>query len=189
MAEIVKTPKCTLGYPNLFEMREGQDGKKKYSALLVFDSEKDIEKLKSAMDKEIEKKYGVDETGKPKVPFKFVYPFKTEADANPEKSMYQHVKGKVFINVDTTFPLSICGMDAKPTYDQSQFYSGCKVVAALTPYVYEVTDDKGQVTRRAGKFYIAAIQKAGDGEPWQSRVNGEDIFIPFTAEALEEVSL
>ncbi len=181
MAKDLFTKECVIGYSDLFTPRENKaSGKLQYSAMLIFNSMADIKNLVDAANEAIGKKYGVNANGSPKVPFKFAFPWKTDADFNPEKDYFQFVKGKIVVNTNTNHPIAVkdngqATGQVEVLRNPLEIYPGVHGIVAISPFVYESPDG----TNKGVKFYLNGVQKTRDGEKWPSSGGSEPEFQPF----------
>ncbi len=181
MAKDLFTKECVIGYSDLFTPRANkQSGKLMYSAMLIFNSMADVKNLVDAAHEAIAKKYGSNSDGTPKIPFKFGFPWKTDADFNPEKDYFQFVKGKIVLNVNTTFPVAVkdngqATGQVEVLRNPLEIYPGVHGIVAVSPFVYELEDG----AKKAVKFYLNGVQKTRDGEKWPMSGGSEPEFTPF----------
>ena len=167
----VITAECTLSYPNLFTPRETPSGEEKFGCALIFDAAADLSELKAAARAAAEARWG--DKAKAMLRDKSIrWPFRDGA----EKSGRGYGPGTVFLNVSTTRAPGIVGRYAgpdgrpKPISDADELYPGCKVRASLVPFAYDTSGNRGV------SFLLNNIQKLGEGERLDGRLDAEDEF-------------
>jgi len=185
MSKSITTPPATLSYPWLFKpqppMEEG--GRALYGVVLVFDEKEDLTALKeavvaAAVDKWGDKAAGLLRAGKLRNPFRDGeekdYP--TGSTFISARSEHKPAVFRKHLDPDSGEPVEIDG----DTSD-SGVYPGCVVRALVHAYAYDRAGNKG-VT-----FGLDGIQKWGDGERLDGRVNAADHFT-FEAATVADLS-
>lgn len=168
--QAVMTPEAMLSYPNLFEPRVAEEGKKPtFDCALVFAPGADLAKLRAAAGAAAKDRWG-DKAGGMFKAGQLKFPFREDAE---DKG---YPAGSVFINVRTTRKPGIvsiyAGPDGKPQQitDPDQVYPGCFVRATVRAFAYENSGNKGV------SFALNNVQKLRDGERLDTYRKAEDEF-------------
>lgn len=159
----VKTPVFVCSFPNLAKPRAGQDGgKEKYSVAAIFDKNQDLTALKKLAMAAGKEKFGDKWKSKTGTgwPEKFRNPFR---DGSDKEDMPGYGDDKIFItfSANTDRPMSMFNKKVeRVSFDEARglFYPGCKAVATVQAYAYDMPQNKGVA------FGLLGIQFVGDGE-------------------------
>lgn len=178
----VITPEARLSFPALFEPQTTPQGKKKYSACLIFEKTADMAAMKKAALLAASEKWGdkapdMIKQGKVRLPFRDGNDYADKRGFGPEV---------VFMNVgsdaEKNAPPGIVDRfkdpktgKARVISDPAEVYPGCYVRASLSAFAYDTNGNKGV------SFGLNNIQKLRDGERLDGRSAATDDF-----EALED---
>lgn len=185
MAETSKrviTPEARLSFPALFEPQTTPQGKKKFSACLIFDKAADLGDLKKAAMLAANEKWpgkaaDMAKQGKIRLPFRDGNDYADKRGFGPE-TIFMNVGSDAEKNappgVVDRFKDPATGK-ARVITDASEVYPGCYVRASLTAFAYDTNGNKGV------SFGLNNIQKLRDGERLDGRRAATDDF-----EALED---
>lgn len=173
MAQLV-TPAAVLSYPSLIVPRLPPNAKPgdqaSFGCTLIFEKDVDIKPLKEAATAALYEKFGnrTDDLfaqGALRVPFR-------KPDGKYDTERFQ-----CFINVSSkqTKPGLVdryAGPDGRPMplQDLEKLYPGCYVKAALRPYAYDASGNRGVA------FGLQHIQWWADGERLDNRTSAQDAF-------------
>lgn len=177
----VLTPKFRVSYPNVFEARKAPGSEKaRFSLTALFTDDPEVppgsttiaEMKKIALAAALEKFGNTDKTkdlikkGKIKMPFLV-----------PDEGKYpdECVLMMRFSASDQFKPQIVDrfkGPDGKPApiIDPNDFYPGCYARASVRAFAYDTSGNKGV------SFFLNNIQKLGEGDRLDSRVNAADEF-------------
>lgn len=172
----VVTGEVRLNFPNLFKPRsqkddEGNDGKAKYSCLLLIPKTdtKTIEKIKKAQQAAL-----VDLTarnnGKKPVGWKNTF---RDGDEERDTEEYPEYAGHMFMNVSANegYPPGVVDRNLDPIIDASEIYSGVYAHVAINAFAFVGDKSKGV------SFGLRHVQKTRDGEPLSGGgEKAEDVF-------------
>jgi Protein of unknown function (DUF2815) len=142
--------------PAMTEGREMQ-----YSIVLIFKAGTNLDLLKAAARKAVERKWGG------KAPSNLKSPFRKGDEARPDDPLF---KGCTFITARTTQKPGIVDRNVQPILDEMDFYSGCQCKASVYASAYDQKGNKG-VT-----FLLNNIQKLADGTRLSGRKPAEEEF-------------
>lgn len=161
----VVSPVGRISYPHLFEKQVliAPDGQttERYCVDLIFDKKSDLKELKELVDRLVRSKFGDAFVGEPeiKVPFK-------NGNKNIDKAtgeVKNGYKDTIYISFTskTTKPIVKNAKADRLIEDPEEVYGGCygRVLFNASTYDY---------MNKGVKFYLSAVQKVRDGEPFGS---------------------
>lgn len=179
VARKVLTGKFRVSFPQVFEPKAFQEGKPKYSLVMLFSKKEypkksDLVGIQKAAAVAMEEKFG----SRDKWPKKFRTPVRDGDEEKPDTDGY---KGHWFISassidkpsvIDSLF---ITGPDGKPTGDvitkeDKRFYAGCYARATIQAFGYDQKGNKGV------SFGLLNVQKLADGKGFSARSSAEADF-------------
>lgn len=167
MAKIV-TGKVRFSYVNIFQPKMNDQGKEKYSLMLLIPKTDaaTINKIKKAveevkMDEKSKSKWGG------KIPANLKLPLRDGDEEFPDKDEF---KGMCFFNASSDFKPGIVDANCDPLLDSTEIYSGCWGRVSVNFYAYSNTGNKGVA---AG---LNNVQKLEDDESLAGRSSAKDDF-------------
>ncbi len=172
----INTPKFRVSYQHIWTPQENDDGSKVYSVTMIFDKDADLDEMNEILDQAANKKWGNQRPRKMNLPWKDG----TEYYLDNEKKNPEY-KGKIICSASSyEQPVAVTKLDRRyeagdprrivDITDQSEFYSGCFAVAAITAFGYEKKGKKGV------SFGLQNIIKVGNGDPLVKFANPQDDF-------------
>lgn len=180
--DTIVTPVFRVSFPNLQEPKAFENGKPKYSVVMLFDKKEDLKGLKALCNAAITKKWA-DATKRPKT---LKSPFR---DGDVERGDTDGYAGCVFITASSLqkpgivyanksiIPAALIG---------EELYAGCYARAVVSAYAYDKMGNKGVA------IALQHIQKVKDGDAFSGRMKLEDAFDviegeedPFSSEGPE----
>lgn len=164
----VLTPNFRVSFPHVFTPQADQNGKQKYSLVMLFSKKEDLSKIKTAIKDAVAEKWGA------KVPQNLRMPLRdgdAKAKENPE--LYGSYTGCYFIQASTVQQPGLVDESCEPIIDPREFYAGCYAHATITAYGYDRNGNKGV------GIGLQNIQKVNDGDPLSGRSRAEDDFAPL----------
>lgn len=176
MAEQVKTknfvtPVCRASYAHVWEMSVMPDGSKKYSiSLIIPKNDPGVPGIKAAINQAGIDKFGPDKDKWPK-------PFWNPLRDGDEERVEAAYKDSYFISPKSDRTVGVVGPDAKPIFEQDDFYSGCYCRASVNWYGFDNAGKKGVGVG------LNNVMKIKDGERLDGKIAAEDEFSEFASEA------
>ena len=161
----VTTPKARLSFPDLFEPKAfGKDKEPKYKATFLFDKNADLTEMREAVKLAAKEKWG------DVIPKGIKLPF---IDGNTKEM--DGYEDTIVVNASSKFPPQVVNQKCDAVTDKTSVYAGCYVRGSLIANAWEYTEGKS-VMGRGVSFYLSAVQKVADGEPFAKRQNASDLF-------------
>ena len=168
----VTTPVSTISFPQLFEAKAANPkDDPKFSATIIFDEGQDLSTLDAAIEAAIEK--AIEKKWNGKRPKDLKLPFKNgDEKLDKEDNPRPEFAGRTYITVNATADdqPKVVGEDREPIIDVKEMYGGARVRVALSAYGWTYGKDKGV------SFYLNAVQKVADGEPFGLNVSIDEDF-------------
>lgn len=159
IGERVTTGVFRMAFGNIFKPKGFDEGKPKYSLVMLFSKDQDISELENAA-----KKIAISYFNN-KIPPKFNSPFKDGNEPNDEGNIHDGYPGNIAIKADSSSKPGIVDQNVQPILDQAEFKSGDYARATVTAAAYDFKGKKGV------KFYLNNIQKVKDGEAFGAAVD------------------
>lgn len=149
--KFVITPEFTMDFPCLIKERVDKETKQPvgFDVTMIFKNV-EVKPLIALMREAAAEKFGKD------IPEKFIWPLQ-RPDAERVKK-YPHYEGTVFAKAKSKYKPTVINGKKQEITDEKELYSGAKGLAKVSAKAWEHKGKKG-VT-----FYLAALQKTGDGE-------------------------
>lgn len=97
-------------------------------------------------------------------------------------TLEKHLRGKMSLNARNKNKPGIVGADAKPLFDQDDFYSGCMARASLGCFAYENSGNKGV------SLSLNNLMKTKDNDRLDGQTKAEDDFGAFATEESTDAS-
>jgi hypothetical protein len=162
------TPVMKTSYTNVFEPKEGLNGKMQYSTALLIDKtdEEGIKEIRQAIMSAAKEKFGED---KAKWPKPLDNPLR-DGDDKPDLAAYQ---GCFYMNPKSDYKPQVVGPNLKPIMDEEQFYSGVFCRAQVNFYGYTWGGKSGIGVG------LSNLMKVKDGERLDNRENADKAFAAF----------
>lgn len=148
----VRTPEFRVSFPQLFEAKSFQDGKAKYSVVMVFDKKADISALKRAANEALVAKWP-----DPKTRPKIKTPFR---DGSEKEHLEGFGDGVIFVTATTTRRPAIVDRSLTPITSEESVYAGCYARAMVSAFAYDWNN-----MNRGVSFGLHSVQFLRDGEP------------------------
>lgn len=170
------SPICRVSYAQVFQPKSFNNGKEKYSLVMLFDKEIDLKSRhkNGALNlREAAYNAAVEEWGKDKAkwPKKLKMPFRDGDEEKPGVDGYQNV---TFVSASNERRPGVIDAKRQPIVEaDNTFYSGCYARVGLQAYAYDVSGNIG-VT-----FALLNVMKTGDGEPFGGGKSAEATFSGF----------
>lgn len=169
-----RTPEFTVSYPNIWTAKAVNEGDEaKFSISMVFDPDADLSEMKEKALNAAYNFWGRDKTRQLIEDGKFRSPFR---DGTKEKRGDSTYEGKIFVGArssDQPGVGMIVGSKYVPITEKLDFYAGCKAVATINFFAYDVKGNKGVA---AG---LNNLCKTGEGSRLSGRKPAEDDFAEF----------
>ncbi len=171
MAEVVKTPKFRVSYPNVFTPSSFPGQEPKYGITMLFPKDADLSALKALAKKAVEAKWP-DPVQRAKITSNpnFKNPFR---DGDVEKADTDGYAGCIFVRATSKMKPGLVDRNAQPIMSEEEFYAGCYARAAVTAYGFNTAGNIGVA------FGLQHIQFIEHGEPFSGRGKPEDYFEPL----------
>lgn len=164
MADKVMTPEFRASFVHVFNAKENQQGKLRYSLVMLFETANtDFVEMKRIVKEAIVGKWGTDKTKWPK---NLRMPFRDGA----EKTYDGYGEGIIFCSATSVSRPGLVDDRRQPIIDHAEFYAGCYARATITAYAYDVKGNKGV------SFGLQNIQKLNDGDPFSGKASAEEDF-------------
>lgn len=168
----VITPAGIARYAAVLSPRAYEDGPPKFSLVLVFDEDADLDELKDKCWEVAEDKFSdakaLFKKGKLRMPWR-------DNDEYEGQEPFDSCPGGVFIKATTSEanPPGVVDARAKPIIEASKFYDGCMARMEVYPFAYDTSGNKGV------SLLINNVQKTAEGEKLaMARRSAEEVFGP-----------
>ncbi len=157
----ILTPKFRVSFPEVFEAKSFQGGKPKFSIVMLFPADTNLQPMKDLAKRAIAKKWGDKSPAELKTPFK-----------NGNDKDYDGYQGTIFAGANSLYPPGVVENDANrtPITVRSEFYAGCYAIASVNAFCYDTAGNKGV------SFGLQNIIKINDGEPLSGGESAEAAF-------------
>lgn len=171
------TPEFRVAFPHVFvpaPPMPGQQSDPKYQLVMLFPKDADLSRLKTAAQIAGEDKFGdqfmqLHQQGLLKTPFRDGDEHNATRVAQKKKELAGYA-GHIFVSVSSIEKPPLVNENVEPIIRKEDFYGGCYAQAQVYAHAYNTAGNMG-VT-----FFVNAIQKTRDGEPFSGRANPDDIF-------------
>ena len=176
------TDEFKSSYAFVHEPRAQNEGDEpKYSIQMIFDktNDKAIKPLIQILANAASAKWGTDTAKWPRMKYN---PMTTDEEHGEDGDMSQvekHLIGKITCNARNKNKPGIVGPNAKPLFDQDDFYSGCIARAALGCFAYDNSGNKGV------SFALNNLMKAKDADRLDGQSKAEDDFSTYAIDEPE----
>ena len=148
------TPPATLSFPQIFVPKLNKRGKEEYTAVLLVPKTADMSGFKAAVAEVINRAFGHLNAAQQKALRRGI----RDGDApNSKGNVFEGFPGHYVINVKSQYKPGTVDEKVQPVLDAKKFYAGCKVIAQLIAYDYDVDGNTGVA------FGLQNIQFVGDG--------------------------
>lgn len=171
------TPEFRASYAFVWEPKQDDKGKDKWSMSMVFNKDTlgtaGLKKIQDAINSALAEKWGKDPSKWPRQLKICLRDADQEDRTNPNSDYYDEVYvNSYFINCSTNRQPKIVDENVDPIMNQSDFYSGCYARASVNFTAYD------NVSKGVG-CYINSIMKIRDGEPIGGASSPERDFAEF----------
>jgi hypothetical protein len=158
------TPVFTAAFASIFEpkaMKGSTDGKAKYGITMIFPKGQDFGPLEDKIKQVAQRKWGDKATAILKKQAESDKRLFKDGSNMVEQKYAGFIDGALYIQAgNAQKPGLVKNVDGKLHHitEQSEFYSGCKAIAAITVYAWDNAFGKGV------SFSLDNVQKVSDGE-------------------------
>lgn len=155
----------------------------KYSIQMIFNKtdEKAIKALIQIVANSAAAKWGDNPVKWPRMKYNPMTTDEEHGEDGDLSGVEKHLIGMVTLNARNKNKPGIVGPDAKPLFDQDDFYSGCMARASLGSFAYDNSGNKGV------SFALNNLMKIRDADRLDGQTKAEDDFADFASEASPEV--
>lgn len=170
------TSEFRLSYPNLFEPREQDDGRLKFSMDMLFAKDgfdkDDFAELKKVYNAAVPREWIANNYEFPSF-WKMFQNGDKKRDANGNAK--EELKGHFLLRASCQeqFPPRLLLPNMKKA-GRADIYGGCYCKALLTAYSWEHKNKKGAVIKRGVSFSIEDVIKTRDGQPFGGGLSASD---------------
>jgi len=179
--------KCTTevfrsSYAFVHEPRAQNEGDEpKYSIQMIFNksNEKAIKQLVQIIANSAAAKWGTDPNKFPRMKYNPMTTDEEHGEDGDMSGVEKHLIGMITCNARNKNKPGIVGPDAKPLFDQDDFYSGCMARASLGSFAYDNSGNKGV------SFALNNLMKVKDANRLDGQSNATDDFADFATETTE----
>ena len=162
---------CRLSYANVWEAKKDDNGKMKYTCMLLIpksDTETLLqfkEAIEEAYQEDIEVLKGNNKTA-PSIG-SIHTPLRDGDDERPDDPVFE---GMMFVNTSSNYQPQMFDIEKDDITDREQVYSGCWCRARVSMYAYNTKGGKGIAVS------LRALQKISDDERLDKKSNMKDFF-------------
>jgi hypothetical protein len=170
------TPEFRLSYPNLFEPREQDDGRLKFSMDMLFDKDgfdkEEFDELKKVFNAAVPKEWIANS-------YEYVTFWKMFINGDKKRdgqgNLKEELKGQYVLRASCqeNYPPRLLLPSMKKA-TRSDIYGGCFCKALLTAYSWEHKNKKGAIIKRGVSFSIEDVIKTRDGDPFGGGLSASD---------------
>lgn len=171
------TPLVRFSYLFAFEPKETPSGDMKYSTSLLIpkDNKKGLAEIKKAIQAAVDKGLSINKFSKAQVPG-LRLPLR-DGDVEFESGdRGEEYKGHFFLNASSKNKPGIVDAQAKPIFDQDDFYSGCFGLADINFFPYNKAGNRGVGVG------LNNLMKKKDGDRLDNRQSAESAFGAYVEE-------
>ena len=176
----LKSPEGIARYANVFtpRARKGKDGQPqgdpKYSILLVFDKDADLDDMEEAIEEAAVKKFGSKAksllaNGRLRSPIRDAEEY-VDDELSKEENWPFNIKGAQMVRFSTKDQPGVVDENADPIMDKTEFYDGCRARVSYNASGYDTNGNKGVA------LYLINVQKLDDGKRLSGNPSAEDDF-------------
>lgn len=175
-----KSPEGIVRYANVFtpRARKGKDGEPqgdpKYSILLVFERDADLDEMEEAIEEAAAKKFGSKAksllaNGRLRSPIRDADEY-VDDELSKEENWPFNLKGARMVRFSTKDQPGVVDEGADPIMDKTEFYDGCRARVSYNASGYDTNGNKGVA------LYLINVQKLDDGKRLSGNPSAEDDF-------------
>ena len=132
------------------------------------------------LQEDLDRIFGAEPAKWPKMKYPIMVTDEEHGDDGDMTDVEKHLLGKITCNARNKNKPGIVGPNAKPLFDQDDFYSGCIARASLGCFAYDNSGNKGV------SFSLNNLMKVKDADRLDGQTKAEDDFSEFATEATPE---
>lgn len=167
----IVTPVFRVSFPQVFEAKSFEGAKPKFSIVMLFKKNENLQTMKELAKRALFNKWGNDLPPNLNTPFR---------DGNSVD--YDGYENIIYAPASSQYQPGIVDEQKQTLIDPKQFYAGCYAIASVNAYAYDVAGNKGV------SFGLQNLMKMNDGEPLTGGATAEQDFesIPLPEGAATE---
>lgn len=155
----ITTPKFRVSFPCVFTAKSFKSGAPKFSLVMLFDKNADLQDMNAICREAAEEKWGTN------LPKGLGMPFHDGAEKE-----YAGYEGTIYCPATSLQMPGLIDQQRNAILSENDFYPGCYARATVVAFAYDTAGNKGV------SFGLQNVQKMADGDRLDSRKKAEEDF-------------